>query len=85
MDGAFRVRCVACVRAGRVSCHPHSPPHTHFSCATACALPVRACRARELPPEQVAQSPSGDWFVKSGVVKGVLPEILEELLAARKR
>lgn len=42
-------------------------------------------RARELPPEDVAQSPSGDWFVKLHRHKGILPEILEELLAARKR
>eukprot|EP00195_Chlamydomonas_chlamydogama_P002057 CAMPEP_0202920478 /NCGR_PEP_ID=MMETSP1392-20130828/76878_1 /ASSEMBLY_ACC=CAM_ASM_000868 /TAXON_ID=225041 /ORGANISM="Chlamydomonas chlamydogama, Strain SAG 11-48b" /LENGTH=1079 /DNA_ID=CAMNT_0049613975 /DNA_START=162 /DNA_END=3401 /DNA_ORIENTATION=+ len=42
-------------------------------------------RARDLPPEDVAQTPSGDWFVKSHRQKGILPEILEELLAARKR
>eukprot|EP00955_Chlamydomonas_euryale_P069672 360530-Chlamydomonas_euryale.AAC.5 len=43
------------------------------------------CSVRDLPPEHVAQSPSGDWFVKSVAHKGILPEILEELLAARKR
>ena len=35
--------------------------------------------------EHVAQSPCGDWFVKSSVHKGILPEVLEEILAARKR
>ena len=40
---------------------------------------------RDLPPEDVAQSPSGDWFVKSHRHKGVLPEILDELLTARKK
>jgi hypothetical protein len=33
----------------------------------------------------VACSPSGDWFVRGSITRGVLPEILEELLAARKR
>ncbi|MEW5314891.1 MAG: hypothetical protein WDW38_006353 [Sanguina aurantia] len=42
-------------------------------------------RAKDLPPDQVAQSPTGDWFVKSSVCKGIVPEILEDLLAARKR
>ena len=42
-------------------------------------------RVREVPPEDVLRSPSGDCFVKAGRAKGILPEILEELLAARKR
>ena len=29
--------------------------------------------------------PTGDCFVMASVSKGILPEILEELLAARKR
>ena len=36
-------------------------------------------------PEQVSTTPSGDVFVKSTLQRGILPEILEELLAARKR
>ncbi|CAG9466535.1 unnamed protein product [Pedinophyceae sp. YPF-701] len=36
-------------------------------------------------PHQVTRTPSGDVFVKRGVAPGVLPEILEELLGARKR
>ena len=31
------------------------------------------------------KSPSGDLFVKAHRTKGILPEILEELLGARKR
>ena len=42
-------------------------------------------RAGELPPAEVLRSPTGDLFVKATTVKGILPEILEELLAARKR
>lgn len=38
-----------------------------------------------LPPECVNKTPSGEIFVKSSLQKGILPEILEELLAARKR
>ena len=36
-------------------------------------------------PEDVSKSPTGDVFVKSSKTKGILPEILEELLGARKR
>ncbi|MCL7039062.1 hypothetical protein MKW94_030269 [Papaver nudicaule] len=38
-----------------------------------------------LPLECVNKTPSGETFVKSNLQKGILPEILEELLAARKR
>jgi DNA polymerase delta subunit 1 len=42
-------------------------------------------RVREVPAEEVLRSPSGDCFVRASRAKGILPEILEELLAARKR
>ncbi|XP_042018724.1 DNA polymerase delta catalytic subunit-like [Salvia splendens] len=42
-------------------------------------------RKLNLPPECVTKTPSGDTFVKSNLQKGILPEILEELLTARKR
>ncbi|KAF9607117.1 hypothetical protein IFM89_032233 [Coptis chinensis] len=38
-----------------------------------------------LPPKCVNKTPSSETFVKSNLQKGILPEILEELLAARKR
>ncbi|KAK6128262.1 hypothetical protein DH2020_038000 [Rehmannia glutinosa] len=38
-----------------------------------------------LPPGSVSKTPSGEIFVKSHIRKGILPEILEELLAARRR
>ncbi|KAK6922792.1 DNA-directed DNA polymerase, family B, exonuclease domain [Dillenia turbinata] len=38
-----------------------------------------------LPLETVNRTPSGETFVKPNLQKGILPEILEELLAARKR
>ncbi|KAL4590455.1 hypothetical protein LXL04_003385 [Taraxacum kok-saghyz] len=42
-------------------------------------------RKLNLPPESVNKTPSGEIFVKSDLQKGILPEILEELLAARRR
>lgn len=42
-------------------------------------------RKLNLPPESVNKTPSGETFVKSNLQKGILPEILEELLAARRR
>ena len=42
-------------------------------------------RRHELPAEDVMKSPSGDTFVRKHRHKGILPEILEELLGARKR
>jgi DNA polymerase delta subunit 1 len=39
----------------------------------------------KLEPDQVERSPTGDVFVRRDVRRGILPEILEELLAARKR
>ena len=38
-----------------------------------------------MPAEDVIRTPTGDTFVKAHRTKGMLPEILEELLAARKR
>ena len=42
-------------------------------------------RRYSLAPEDLSRSPTGDVFIKSNKIKGILPEILEELLGARKR
>ncbi|GMH37529.1 hypothetical protein BSKO_05402 [Bryopsis sp. KO-2023] len=42
-------------------------------------------RISELPVEHYERSPCGDVFVRATTQKGLLPEILEDLLAARKR
>lgn len=42
-------------------------------------------RKMNLPPESVNKTPSGETFVKPSLQKGILPEILEELISARKR
>ena len=39
----------------------------------------------KMNPEDIGTSPAGDTFVKASKAKGILPEILEELLGARKR
>merc|ERR550519_1373715 len=38
-----------------------------------------------LTPDQYIKTPSGNMFVKSSQRKGLLPEILEDLLGARKK
>ena len=38
-----------------------------------------------LKPNEYIKTPSGNEFVTSGVWKGLLPEILESLLSARKK
>ncbi|TVU01031.1 hypothetical protein EJB05_53512 [Eragrostis curvula] len=48
-------------------------------------VPPEDARKLNLPPESLNRTPSGDIFVKPELQKGILPEILEELLAARKR
>lgn len=40
---------------------------------------------QNLAAQDYVKSPTGDCFVKPHLKKGILPEILEELLAARKR
>jgi hypothetical protein len=40
---------------------------------------------KEVAQAEVMQTPNGDHFVKASRQKGILPEILEELLGARKR
>lgn len=54
----------------------------HNLCYTTLLSPAAAS---QLPPEDYEKSPSGDYFVKAHRQKGILPEILQELLAARKR
>eukprot|EP00898_Chlorokybus_atmophyticus_P007411 jgi/Chlat1/7671/Chrsp64S09160 len=49
-----------------------------------CTL-VNSADVASLPADQVSRTPSGDLFVKPALQKGILPEILEELLSARKR
>ena len=38
-----------------------------------------------MPRDEVTRTPSGDSFVRAARSKGILPQILEELLGARKR
>lgn len=45
--------------------------------------PQRLCP--RLTADQFIKTPTGDEFVKTSVRKGLLPQILENLLSARKR
>jgi len=54
----------------------------HNLCYTTLVPRERVSRYR---PEDVTRTPSGDTFVKGSVTEGLLPEILRELLAARKQ
>jgi len=53
----------------------------HNLCYTSLISPTDA---RKLDPSQYTLTPHGDYFVKPELQKGILPEILEELLKARK-
>eukprot|EP00300_Choanocystis_sp_HF-7_P042836 c9517_g1_i1.p1 GENE.c9517_g1_i1~~c9517_g1_i1.p1 ORF type:complete len:1127 (+),score=275.29 c9517_g1_i1:141-3383(+) len=46
---------------------------------------VPPAQVKAIDPKDYTRTPSGDVFVKPHVRKGLLPEILEELLTARKR
>lgn len=47
--------------------------------------PASCASFPSLKPEEFIKTPTGDEFVKSSVRKGLLPQILENLLSARKR
>ena len=44
-----------------------------------------AFRHYRLSPDQYIKTPSGNYFVKASMRKGLLPEVLENLLGARKK
>ena len=46
---------------------------------------VRRSDLAKLNPDEYGKSPTGDSFVKASTHKGILPQILEELLSARKK
>lgn len=56
----------------------------HNLCYTSLLNPSSVAK-EGLTPDQFIKTPSGNMFVKSSVRKGLLPEILENLLSARKK
>jgi DNA polymerase delta subunit 1 len=46
---------------------------------------VRKEMVASMAKEDIVTAPTGDVFIRSTKQKGILPEILEELLGARKR
>nr|XP_019534411.2 DNA polymerase delta catalytic subunit [Aedes albopictus] len=56
----------------------------HNLCYTTLLQPANKNQL-DLTDDQITRTPANNLFVKSSVRKGILPEILESLLAARKR
>jgi DNA polymerase delta subunit 1 len=56
----------------------------HNLCYTTLLDPSDISRL-SLSPDDYIRTPSGDYFVKTNLRKGILPIVLEDLLAARKR
>ncbi|RUS68436.1 hypothetical protein EGW08_023802, partial [Elysia chlorotica] len=56
----------------------------HNLCYTS-LLSASSIKKEELTPDQYIKTPSGNYFCKASVRKGLLPAILEQLLAARKK
>lgn len=42
-------------------------------------------KLKDIEVNKYEKTPNGDYFIKRGVMKGVLPQILEDLVAARKK
>ena len=57
----------------------------HNLCYTTLIEPHHLASLGLVPEEDYIRTPSGDLFVKPHVRKGILPTILEDLLAARKK
>ncbi len=50
-----------------------------------CVGTKKKLRSSRLEPHQYIKTPTGNYFVKSDVRKGLLPQILEDILSARKK
>jgi len=46
---------------------------------------IQPYKLREVESSKFEKSPNGDYFVRRSVVQGVLPQILEDLVEARKQ
>merc|ERR1719450_1924461 len=57
----------------------------HNLCYTSLVLQDGSLQRLGLTPDQYIKTPSGNMFVKSSVRRGLLPEILQDLLSARKK
>merc|ERR1719154_223492 len=57
----------------------------HNLCYTSLVLQDGSLSRLGLTPDQYIKTPSGNVFVKSNLRRGLLPEILQDLLSARKK
>lgn len=55
----------------------------HNLCYT--TLVPNAIEAKKYSDDEISKTPNGDYFIKSSKKKGILPQILEELISARKK
>ena len=58
---------------------------THLCTVDVTVFDINIFPMNRLTPEQYIKTPSGNYFIKSQHRKGLLPEILEHLLSARKK
>ena len=56
----------------------------HNLCYTTLLSP-ESISSSDLGPDDYIKTPTGDYFVKAHIRKGILPTILEDLISARKR
>ena len=71
---------------GVISTSDHTAWRQISTCDLSTApLTADAPACRSLAPDQYIKTPSGNLFVKPALRPGLLPEILRELLAARKK
>jgi DNA polymerase elongation subunit (family B) len=77
-DAGFHEKPIACLDFS--SLYP-SEGMANNMCYTTLISPTKA---KEMDPGDVFQSPAGHWFVKAHVRRGLLPQLWEKLLAARK-
>ena len=46
---------------------------------------IQPYKLKDLDVQKYEKTPNGDYFIKRGVMRGVLPQILEDLVQARKK
>ena len=57
----------------------------HNLCYTTYIPEYQVSKMTQLQKDEITRTPNGDHFVKASVKKGILPQILEELISARKK
>lgn len=77
-DAGYHEDPIACLDFS--SLYPSEGMANNF-CYTTLISPAKA---KQMDPKDVFQSPAGHWFVRAHVRRGILPQLWEKLIAARK-